>query len=337
MVGKLIVFSGRSNLKLSQAICDNLQVELGRLEVIKFSDGELSVDIDENVRGRDVFVIQSTSTPGNDHLMELLIIVDALKRSSAGRITAVIPYFGYARQDRKLKPRVPITAKLVSDLIVTSGIDRLLTMDLHSGQIMGFFNIPVDNLNPMPVFVPHLLKCYKNTSLTVVSPDVGGVERARLYSSKIEGSEIAIIYKRRSGPNQISGMRIIGDVKGKECVIIDDIIDTAGTLVKASEALLEAGAVKIYACCTHPVLSGAANEKIQNSSLEEVFVSDTISLPAISSARASASLAGTPQVTSNPHNLKTLSTKIKSISVAPLFAEAIKRIHSNDSVSSLFY
>ena len=314
MFGKLLVFSGRSNLKFTQSVCDSLQIEMGRLEVVRFSDGELSVDIGENVRGRDIFVVQSTSTPGNDHIMELLILIDALKRASAGRITAVLPYFGYARQDRKLKPRVPITAKLVADILVTAGAGRVLTMDLHSGQIMGFFNIPVDNLNALPVMIPYLKNKFQSSPVTIVSPDAGGVERARLYATKLDNAAIAIIDKRRGAPNQVAAMNVVGDVKGKVCVIVDDMVDTAGTLVKAAETLLLAGAIKTYACCIHPVLSGGAIDRLNQSPLEELIVSDSIIIPKLNQI-----------------------PKIKVISVAGLFAEAIRRIHSDDSVSSLFY
>jgi ribose-phosphate pyrophosphokinase len=309
----MLVFSGRSNPRFTQAVCDNLSLELGRLEVVRFSDGELSVDIGDNVRGRDVFVVQSTSAPGNDHLMELLILIDALKRSSAGRITAVIPYFGYARQDRKLKPRVPITAKLVADLISTAGAGRILTMDLHSGQIMGFFNIPVDNLNALPVMMPYLRNKYGTKDLTIVSPDAGGVERARYYATRLDNAAIAIIDKRRSGPNMVAEMKVVGEVKGKTCVVIDDMIDTGGTLVKAGATLLKEGATNVVACCTHPVLSGTAAARLKESSFEEIIITDTIAVP---------------------HSA--LFPKLTILSVAPLIAEAIKRIHSDDSVSSLF-
>jgi ribose-phosphate pyrophosphokinase len=310
---EIVVFSGRSNPRFTQSVCDQLSLELGRLEVVRFSDGELSVEIADNVRGRDVFIVQSTSAPGNDHLMELLIVIDALKRASAWRITAVIPYFGYARQDRKLKPRVPITAKLVSDLITTAGAHRVLTVDLHAGQIMGFFNIPVDNLNGLPVILPHLREKYGDEDRVIVSPDMGGVERARTLAARFENSEIAIIDKRRSGPNQVSEMKVVGEVKGKTAIIVDDMIDTGGTLVKAAETLLKEGAKKVVACCIHPVLSGNAIERLNSAPIEELVVSDTIAIP---------------------RSLQ--SDKITVLSVTPLVAEAIKRIHSDDSVSSLF-
>lgn len=312
MTRKLLVFSGRSNPRFTSTVCESLQVELGRLEVVRFSDGELSVEIGDNVRGRDVFVVQSTSTPCNDHLMELLILIDSLKRASAGRITAVIPYFGYARQDRKVKPRVPITAKLVADLLTTAGVSRMLSIDLHSGQIMGFFNIPVDNLNARPIIAPYLREKYLGPDLMVVSPDVGGVTRARDYASSLDNADIAIIYKRRGGTNQIAEMKIVGEVEGKVCILVDDMIDTAGTLVKAAETLRQEGATKIIACATHGVFSGAAFERIAESAIEEVVVTDTIAIPRSS-----------------------MSDKITVLSVAPFFAEAIKRIHLDDSVSGL--
>ncbi len=311
--GQMLVFSGRSNSRFTQAVCDELNTELGRLEVIRFSDGELSVEIGDNVRGRDVVIGQSTSSPGNDHLRELLITIDALKRASAARITAVIPYFGYARQDRKLKPRVPITAKLIANLITTAGADRVLTMDLHAGQSVGFFDIPVDNLNAMPVIIPYLVEKYKSENLTLVSPDVGGVERARLFATRLDNADIAIIDKRRSGPNQVAEMKVVGDVKDQICIIVDDMIDTGGTLVKAVETLLNEGAKKVVAACVHPVLSSNAAQRLADSDLAEVIVTDTIQIPRSAPTE-----------------------KIKVLSVAGLFAEAIQRIHSEDSISSLF-
>jgi ribose-phosphate pyrophosphokinase len=311
---KLWVFSGRSNPEFTAAICKNLGCELGRIESTRFSDGELSIEVCENVRGGDIFVVQSTSTPGNDHLMELLITIDALKRASAWRITAVIPYFGYARQDRKLKPRVPITAKLVADIITRAGAGRLLTMDLHSGQIMGFFDIPVDNLEALPVMVNYIVQNYgSGKDITIVSPDVGGVERARRYATKLNNAPIAVIDKRRSAPNHIEEMNVIGDVSGKICVIVDDMVDTAGTLVKAVDKILEAGAKKVIAAISHGVLSGVAVEKLRESKIEEVILTDSIYF--------------TPSKKID---------KIKVLSVAPFFAEAISRINRNDSVSSLF-
>lgn len=310
---QLLVFSGRSNPKITSAICDTLNVELGRLEVVRFSDGELSVEIGDNVRGRDVYIVQSTSSPGNDHLMELLVCLDAFKRASAWRITAVLPYFGYARQDRKLKARVPITAKLVANLLTSAGANRVLTMDLHAGQIVGFFDIPVDNLNAMPVLLPYVRENYGKDDLTIVSPDVGGVERARHFATRLDNAAIAIIDKRRSGPNQVAEMNVVGDVKKTTCIIVDDMIDTGGTLVKAGETLLEAGAKSVVACCTHPVFSGSAPERLKGSKFKEVIVTDTIPLPK-----------------------SAMFPKLTILSVAPLFAEAIRRIHSDDSISSLF-
>lgn len=309
----LLIFSGRSNPRFTQAVCESLSVELGRLEVIRFSDGELSVEIEDNVRGGDVFVMQSTSSPGNDHLMELLIIIDALKRSSAGRITAVLPYFGYARQDRKIRPRVPITAKLVADIITTAGADRVLTMDLHAGQMMGFFDIPVDNLYALPIMIPYLKSRYGTKDITIVSPDVGGLERARLVATRLDNSAIAVIDKRRSGPNRVDSMSVVGDVQGQTCILVDDMVDTGGTLVKACDTLTKAGATKVIACCVHPVLSGEARARLNGSALQEIIVTDTI-----------------------PSAKPEEGDKFSVLSVAPLFAEAIRRIHSDDSVSSLF-
>jgi ribose-phosphate pyrophosphokinase len=310
---KIIIFSGRSNPKFSNSICGHLNIELGRLEVMRFSDGELAVEVRDNVRGRDVFVVQSTSAPGNDHLMELLITLDALKRSSAWRITAVIPYFGYARQDRKLKPRVPITARLVADLITVAGANRVLTMDLHSGQIMGFFNTPVDNLNVLPVVLPYIKEKYGKDDIVVVSPDTGGIERARNLATRLNNSEIAVIDKRRSAPGQIAEMRLVGEVAGKTAILVDDIVDTGGTLIRAAELIRREGANKVIACCSHPVLSGEAVKRIMDSSLEEFIITDTI-----------------------PVSRANLGSKITVISVSSLFADAINRIHSEDSISSLF-
>ena len=313
MARQMLVFSGRSNPKFTADITDTLNIELGRLEVIRFSDGELSVDIGENVRGRDVFVVQSTSFPGNDHLLELLIVIDALKRASASRIIAVMPYFGYARQDRKLKPRVPITAKLIADLLTAAGASRVLTMDLHAGQIMGFFNIPVDNLNALPVILPYIRQRWGGDDLTIVSPDSGGVERVLEFATRLNNTAMAVIDKRRTSHNKVADMKVVGEVKGKTCIIVDDMVDTAGTLVKAGETLLEKGAKKVVACCVHPVLSGSALERIDASVYDEVVITDTIPVPRLHTCR-----------------------KLRVLSVAPLFAEAIRRIHSDDSVSSLF-
>ncbi|MCB0336094.1 MAG: ribose-phosphate pyrophosphokinase [Bdellovibrionales bacterium] len=312
MEKSLTIFSGRSNPRFTALITQALNIELGRLEVIRFSDGELSVDIRDNVRGRDVFIVQSTSAPGNDHLMELLIVIDALKRASAARIVAVIPYFGYARQDRKLKSRVPITAKLVADLLSAAGASRVLTMDLHAGQIVGFFNTPVDDLYALPVMLPYIKRQFKAQPLCIVSPDAGGVERARMYAGKLDAG-LAIIDKRRSTHNQVSEMRVVGDVEGKCCVLVDDMVDTGGTLVKAADTLVKAGAQSVSACCVHPVLSGNAAERIAESQLQELIVTDTIRIPSTFKC-----------------------DKLKIISVAPLFAEAVRRIHGEDSISTLF-
>ena len=312
MLNNLKIVSGNANIKLAQEICKELNIPLGKANVKKFSDGEIQVEIEENVRGMDVFVVQSTCTPVNRSLMELLIMMDAIKRASAERITAVIPYYGYARQDRKVAPRVPITAKLVADLITTAGSDRLLTVDLHAGQIQGFFNIPVDHLYSAPVIVDYIKKQYAN-NLVIVSPDAGGVERARAFAKRL-GASLAIIDKRRPQPNESNIMNIIGDIQGKTALLLDDMVDTAGTLTQAANALRKEGAQKVVACCTHPVLSGKAIEKIMQSDLEELVVTDTI--PLREEAKAC--------------------KKIVVLSVAQLLGEAIKRIHSNDSVSSLF-
>lgn len=311
----ITVFAGRSNPVFTSNITKTLNLELGRLEVLKFSDGELSAEIADNVRGKDVFFVQSTCAPGNDHLMELLIVVDALRRASAARITAVIPYFGYARQDRKTKSRVPITAKLVADLLTVSGVNRVLTMDLHATQIMGFFNIPVDNLYAMPVLLPYVKDKYGKENITVVSPDAGGVERARSFANSIGSANLAVIDKRRGGPNQVSEMRVVGEVAGNTCIIVDDMIDTGGTMCKAATVLKEEGAVKVIAAASHPVLSGNAIERLEKSDFEEVIVTDTIPHPSVSGSNES---------------------KITFLSVSALFAEAIRRIHGEDSISSLF-
>ncbi len=308
----LRIFSGNSNLPLTLEICSILGTPLGKARVRNFSDGEIQVDIDESVRGMDVFVIQSTCTPGNTNLMELLIMIDALKRASASRITAVLPYYGYARQDRKVSPRAPITAKLVADLITTAGANRVLTIDLHAGQIQGFFNIPVDHLFAAPVLLDYIRSRFQE-DLVIVSPDAGGVERARAFAKRLK-AKLAIIDKRREGPNVAKFMNIIGEVEGLQAIILDDIVDTAGTLIESSSALASKGAKKVVACCTHPVLSGPAVERINTSIIEEVTVTNTIPLK--------------PEALSN--------SKFKVLSVAKLLAEAIKRIHCNESVSSLF-
>ena len=309
---RVLVFSGRANRKLTEEICNYIDVPLGKTVIRDFSDKEIYVRIEENVRGGDVFVVQSTCFPGNTNLMELLIMIDALRRASAKRITAVIPYYGYARQDRKNEPRVPITSKLIADLVVTAGADRVLTVDLHAGQIQGFFNIPLDHLFAINVLIDYI-KEQKLEDLIVISPDAGGVERARAYAKRLNSS-LAIIDKRRDIPNEAKAMNIIGDVKGKIAFIVDDMIDTAGTLMEATDALLGAGAKEVHACCSHPVLSGPAGERIANSPIKTVITTNTIPLNG--------------ELEKNP--------KIKVLSVASLLGEAILRIHQETSVSSLF-
>jgi len=306
------IFSGSSNPELAKAICNYLNKPLGECILKTFSDGEIQFQITENVRGEDIFVVQSTSYEVNFHLMELLIMVDAFKRASAERITAVIPYYGYARQDRKDKPRVPITARLVADLLETAGVNRVLTMDLHAHQIQGFFSIPVDNLFAAPVLCEYIQNLNLD-DLVIVSPDAGGVERARMFAKRLNAS-LAIVDKRRPAPNVSELMNIIGDVEGKVTIVVDDIVDTAGTLTQTGEALKERGARRILAACTHPVLSGKAVERIESSSYEEVIVTDTIQMP----------------------EEKRKCKKFTILSVANLFGEAIKRIHESSSVSSLF-
>ncbi|ECQ8136428.1 ribose-phosphate pyrophosphokinase [Campylobacter upsaliensis] len=303
------IFSGSANLEFAKQISKYLSLPLSDAGVKRFSDGEISVQIDESVRGKDVFIIQSTCAPANDNLMELLILTDALRRSSANSITAIIPYFGYARQDRKANPRVPISAKLVADLIEAAGIDRVATIDLHAGQIQGFFNIPVDNLYGSIVFNDYIKsKHFKNA--VVGSPDIGGIARARSVAKKL-GLDIIIVDKRREKANKSEVMNIIGDVNGKDVVLVDDIIDTAGTIVKAAKALKEKGANSVMACCTHAVLSGEAYERIAKGDLDELVITDTIPL-------------------------KKEHEKIKVLSVAPIFAEVIRRVYHNESVNSLF-
>jgi ribose-phosphate pyrophosphokinase len=310
---KVCLFAGNANPVLAAAIGQYLETPLGKCKITRFSDGESFVEIGENVRGVDAFVIQSTSTPTNDNVMELLIMADALRRASAGSITAVMPYYGYGRQDRKVAPRTPITAKLVADLIQTSGVNRVVSVDLHAGQIQGFFNIPFDHLYAMPVFLEDYLKKQFDSSSVFVSPDAGGVERTRAYSKRL-GASLAIIDKRRERANVSEVVNLIGEVKGKDCIIIDDIIDTAGTLAGAAQALADKGARRIVACASHGVLSGPAVQRIAESPLTEVVVSDSIALS--DTARSC--------------------PKIKQLSIARLLGEAIKRIHSSDSVSSLF-
>src|SRR5216110_1293814 len=274
-IAGLKLFAGNSNPPLAEEISQYLKVPLGKSVVETFSDGESKVEIKENVRGTDVFVLQSTSAPGNNNLMELLLMLDAFKRASAKRITAVIPYYGYARQDRKVAPRVPISAKLVADLITTAGASRILTMDLHSGQIQGFFDVPVDNVYATPVLLEHLKKQLNHNEVTIVSPDAGGVERARAFAKRLDAN-LAIIDKRRARPNEVAEMQIIGEVDGRVAVIVDDMVDTAGTLSAAAEAVRGAGAPLVLACATHPVLSGPAIPRLAHSSIDELIVTDTI-------------------------------------------------------------
>jgi ribose-phosphate pyrophosphokinase len=309
----LMVFTGSANPKLAQSVARQLNVQLGKATVSKFSDGEVMVELLENVRGKDVFVLQSTCAPTNDHLMELMIMVDALRRSSAARITATLPYFGYARQDRRPRSaRVAISAKVVANMLTVAGVNRLLTMDLHADQIQGFFDIPVDNVYATPILLGDLFKLgYKN--LVVVSPDVGGVVRARAIAKRLE-SDLAIIDKRRPRPNVATVMNIIGDVNGRTCVIMDDMVDTANTLCEAAKALKEQGAVRVVAYCTHPVLSGPAVGRIEGSVIDELVVTDTIPLK--------------PEAEG--------CSKIRVVSVAGLMAETMRRICEESSVSSLF-
>lgn len=306
------LFTGNANPELAKSICKHLDESLGNAVVREFSDGEIMVEISENIRGSDIFVIQSTSSPGNKNLMELLILVDALKRASAWRITAVIPYFGYARQDRKVAPRAPITAKLVADLITVAGANRVLSMDLHAGQIQGFFDIPVDHLYAAPVLLSYLKKL-RLKDVVVVSPDAGGVERARAFAKRLKAG-LAIIDKRREGPNVSRVMNIIGDVDGKPAIVVDDMIDTGGTLIQGLDALNEAGAGPIFACATHPVFSGPAIERLSQSVAEKIIVTDSIPLG--------------PEANG--------CDKIVQLSVGQLLSEAIRRIHNDESVSSLF-
>ncbi len=302
------LISGTANVEFAKKVADFLGKELAEVQVNRFSDGEINVNITETVRGQDVFIIQPTCAPANDNLMELLIIVDALKRSSAGTINAVIPYFGYARQDRKAAPRVPISAKLVADMLETAGVKRVITIDLHASQIQGFFNIPVDHLVGASLFVEHI----KNKNLPnpiIASPDVGGVARARTYAEKL-GYDLVIVDKKREKANVSEVMNIIGDVEGKDVIILDDMVDTAGTLAKAADALKAKGATSVMACCTHGVLSGPAFDRIENSSLDELVVTDTI-----------------PQ---KPHN------KVTVLSASEITAKAISRIYTNESIQSIF-
>lgn len=307
-----VIFTGNSNPELAYKICAYLNVQMGEAKVKTFSDGEIQIEINENVRSKDVFIIQSTCDPVNDSLMELLLMIDAFKRSSASRITAVIPYYGYARQDKKVAPRVPISAKLVADLLQTAGAHRIITMDLHAGQIQGFFNIPVDNLYAAPVILDYI-KAHFQDNLVMVSPDAGGVERTRWFAKQLH-VDLAIIDKRRSAPNKAKAMKVIGDVKGKIAIILDDMVDTAGTLTEAAHVLITNGAKETHAFCAHPVLSGKSIERITTSPLKTMVVSDTIPI--------------------NGNDIAC--DKIKVLSVADLIGEAIIRSHKGDSVTSLF-
>jgi len=313
-MSKLVVFSGNATPELAQKVASHLHIPLGDATVSKFSDGEISVEINENVRGKDVFIIQSTCTPTNDSLMELVIMADALRRSSASRITAVVPYFGYARQDRRVRSaRVAISARVVADMITSVGINRVLTVDLHADQIQGFFDIPVDNVYGSPILVRDI-QSQRYEDLVVVSPDVGGVVRARAMAKRLGDVDLAIIDKRRPQAGESQVMHIIGDVKGKTCILIDDMVDTAGTLCKAAEALKEHGALKVYAYITHPVLSGPAIDNIAKSTLDELIVTDTI--PLSDKAKKCA--------------------KIRPLTISGLLAESIRRISNEESISALF-
>ena len=313
MFKSISIFSGGANAPLATQIAEYLEIPLGRSKVSRFSDGEIFTEIQENVRGVDVYVVQPTCAPVNDNLMELLIMVDALKRASAGSITAVLPYYGYGRQDRKVAPRTPITAKLVADLLTAAGAQRVVSVDLHAGQIQGFYSIPFDHLYAMPVFLDYLRTRYPTEKPVFVSPDAGGVERTRAYAKRLD-VDLAIVDKRRERANVSEVMNVIGDVEGRDCVILDDMIDTAGTLTNAAKALKDGGARSVSASATHAVLSGPAVERIAHSALDEVVVSDTIPL-----SEAAKKIG-----------------KIKVLGVSRLLGEAIKRIHNGDSVSSLF-
>jgi ribose-phosphate pyrophosphokinase len=307
------IFAGNSNRVLAESICQSIGVRLGQAEVGRFSDGEVQVEIVENVRGGDVFVVQSMCAPTNDHLMELLLMLDAFKRASARRITAVIPYYGYARQDRKVAPRVPISAKLVADLITTAGASRVLTVDLHAGQIQGFFDVPVDNVYAAPVLLQYLRERVGQRDVTVISPDAGGVERARAFAKRLEAG-LAIIDKRRIRPNEVAEMQIIGQVDGRIAVLVDDMVDTAGTLCAAADAVRAAGAPVVLACVTHAVLSGPAIDRLSRAAIDELIVTDTI-----------------------PRRPEAVGyARLRVLSVAGLLGEAIRRTHEEDSISSLF-
>lgn len=312
MSNNIKIFTGNSNIPLAEEIASHLGITIGQGYASTFSNGETRVSIEETVRGCDVYIVQSLSNPVDHHIMELLIMMDAMKRASAGRITAVIPYFAYARQDRKTRPREPISAKLLANLITVAGANRVITMDLHAGQIQGFFDIPVDPLQASPILAEYIKNNLNLDNSVVVSPDVGGVARARAFASRLH-LPIAIIDKRRPAPNESEVMYIVGDVKGKTCIVIDDMIDTGGTLIKGADALLEEGAIEVYACATHPVFSGNAIENIKKSHIKKVIVTNTIRL-----------------------DKEQLCDKIEVLSVAKLFAEAIDRVHNNKSVSELF-
>lgn len=313
MFKRVSIFSGNANPQLSTEICQHLELPVGKSKVSSFSDGETFCEIQENVRGVDTYIVQPMCAPVNDNVMELLIMADALRRASAGAITAVIPYYGYARQDRKVAPRTPITSKLVADIVVAAGVNRIVALDLHAAQIQGFFNIPFDHLFAMPALLDQHLKANYSNDVVVVSPDAGGVERARAYSKRLHGS-LAIIDKRREKANISEVMNIIGEVQGRRCLILDDMIDTAGTLVNAANALISAGAKEVAACATHGVLSGPAVKRIADSPLSEVIITNSIPL--------------------SEEGRKV--EKFKVVSIARLMAEAIRRIHNSDSVSSLF-
>jgi ribose-phosphate pyrophosphokinase len=308
----LAIFSGNSNPVLAKKICDYLNLPMGNAKVKTFSDGEIQIEIDENVRSKDIFLIQSTCEPVNNNLVELLLMLDAFKRSSASRITAVIPYYGYARQDKKVAPRVPISAKLVADMLEVAGANRMITMDLHAGQIQGFFNIPVDNLFAAPVILEYI-KGHFDNQLVIVSPDAGGVERARAFAKRLH-ADLAIVDKRRDAPNQARAMAVIGDVAGKIAIILDDMVDTAGTLIEAASAIIKNGAKEVHACCAHAVLSGPSMERITDSKLKSLMVTDTIPLS---------------------EKIK-VCDKIKVLTISELMGEAIIRSYKGDSVTSLF-
>jgi ribose-phosphate pyrophosphokinase len=312
MKNGILVFGGNSSRALTEKICKHLKIKLGDAVIDRFSDGEIRAKINENVRGHDVFVVQSTCTPTNDNLMELLIMIDALKRASAKRITAVLPYFGYARQDRKDQPRVPITAKLVANILTTAGANRVLTIDLHAGQIQGFFDIPLDHLFAFTKFAEYIRKLKIDQNLVIVSPDVGGIKTARAYAKRINCA-LAIVDKRRVDDQKAEAMHIMGDVKGKNVVIVDDMVATAGSLVEAADAVKKAGALDVYAMITHPVLCGPAIERLKKSKIKELVVTDTIPLPK-----------------------EKIIPMVKVVSVSSLLAEAIRRIHEEESISVLF-